>query len=312
MLQQTQVATVIPYFERFMERFPTVESLAIAPIDDVLSLWSGLGYYRRAHFIHRSAQLMHELHNAQLPNDLETLMSLPGIGRSTAGAILSQGYQISAPILDGNVKRVLARMFGIEGWPDQSANLKKLWALSEQLTPTHQVDIYTQGMMDIGATVCAKSAKCGLCPLSEHCVAHSKQLQAVIPGKKPKKEKPTRLCQFALISNAEGKILMHKRPDTGIWSSLWSLPCMESDTNPYSEHGVARVLDEGIWMRHTFSHFHLEYKMVKMRQTKSFEFSAQEQQWISLSQALKLGLPKPIRSLIEGELSCQTKEMSSA
>ena len=225
MLQQTQVATVIPYYERFMARFPKVADLAQAPIDDVLSLWTGLGYYARARNLHKTACLVAEKYDGEFPDSVEGLESLPGIGRSTAGAILTLGHGGWAPILDGNVKRVLARYHAIEGWPGRSDVLAALWRASEAVTPRHRTADYTQGIMDLGATLCTKSKpECLFCPMTEDCQARISGTQAAYPGKKPKKKIPTRQTYFTICVDSQGQVLLERRPPSGIWGGLWSFP----------------------------------------------------------------------------------------
>ena len=225
MLQQPRVETVIPYYERFMQRFPDIETLATASQDDVLSHWSGLGYYSRARNLHKAAQLVVEKHGGIFPEAIGAIEALPGIGRSTAGAILSLSKNLPHPILDGNVKRVLARHFAIEGWPGTGSVLKSLWNLSEQLTPVRQAADYNQAMMDLGATLCTRSKPgCLRCPLQPGCEAHALSRQADFPGRKPKRELPEKSTRMLLIRNRDGEILLEKRPQSGIWAGLWSLP----------------------------------------------------------------------------------------
>ena len=225
MLQQTQVATVIPYYERFMARFPKVDDLAHAPIDDVLSLWTGLGYYARARNLHKTACIIADEYDGKFPDSVEGLESLPGIGRSTAGAILTLGHGGWAPILDGNVKRVLARYHAIEGWPGRSDVLAALWRASEAVTPRHRTADYTQGIMDLGATLCTKSKpECLFCPMMEDCQARISGTQAAYPGKKPKKKIPTRQTYFTICVDSNGQVLLERRPPSGIWGGLWSFP----------------------------------------------------------------------------------------
>jgi len=253
MLQQTQVATVIPYYERFMARFNTLEALATAPIDDVLSHWSGLGYYARARNLHQCAQTVYNQHNGELPNTLDALQALPGIGRSTAGAILSLAYGEVQPILDGNVKRVLARHRAVEGWPGRTEVLKRLWVISEEVTPNKRCGPFNQAMMDLGASVCTRSKpKCSDCPLAEDCQALALGNPTGFPGKKPKKDKPTKTTVMLLVQNEAGETLLEKRPPSGIWGGLWSLPeATDGELPKGTGESVMRF-------RHTFSHFHLD------------------------------------------------------
>ncbi|MCO7227115.1 A/G-specific adenine glycosylase [Pleionea sp. CnH1-48] len=307
MLQQTQVATVIPYYQRFMERFPDLESLAAAPQDDVLALWSGLGYYSRARNLHKCAQTLINDHQGQWPDNVEAMESLPGIGRSTAGAILSLAQNIRAPILDGNVKRVLCRFYTVEGWPGQTSVAKKLWQIAEEQTPQKQVAEFNQAMMDMGATVCTRSKpKCTSCPLQSHCQALSKQVQSNYPNSKPKKEKPTKEQRFAVIK-VGNKVLLEKRPAPGIWGGLWCLPEIPE-----------QVDDDAVWIqsqwkgklaeqheiepfRHTFSHYHLILKPALMTLTKqpTQVMDSDHVRWQDLSQIEQLGLPAPIAKLLK-------------
>lgn len=267
MLQQTQVATVIPYFLRFMERFPSLESLAAAETDDMLQYWAGLGYYARARNLQKAARIVREEYNSRFPDDLERLCALPGIGRSTAGAILSMGSGIRAPILDGNVKRVLSRFAGLHGWPGGSAMARELWELSERVTPVQRVADYTQAIMDLGATLCTRSRPaCPRCPLRSHCRAYLLDLTAIIPTAKPRRDMPARQCLMLLLRNREGAYYLEKRPPVGIWGGLWSFPEFDDD-NALIAWCAARNIDvAGLeplpQRRHTFTHFHLDYTPV--------------------------------------------------
>ena len=232
MLQQTQVATVIPYFERFIQRYANVHALATAPLDDVLHLWSGLGYYSRARNLHKAAQCVVNQYAGHFPQTLDELVTLPGVGRSTAGSILALAYHQQAAILDGNVKRVLCRHFAIDGWPGQSKVANQLWTVAESHTPKQHVAMYTQAMMDLGAMVCTRSKpQCNQCPLSNSCQAAAQQQQLDYPGKKPKKIIPTRHATFLLLQNQSQQILLQQRPPTGIWGGLWCLPQCDMPDN---------------------------------------------------------------------------------
>ncbi len=225
MLQQTQVRTVIPYFERFVEALPTLEALADAPIDRVLALWSGLGYYSRARNLHRAAQLCISEHGGALPREIDALASLPGIGRSTAGAILAQAFGLRHAILDGNVRRVLARFHGVHGWSGTSSIQRELWEYAELHTPHDRVADYTQAIMDLGATVCVRSRPlCGACPVGGNCVALRDRLTAELPTPKPSREIPTRTTTMLIVRDADGRVLLERRPPVGIWATLWSVP----------------------------------------------------------------------------------------
>ena len=306
MLQQTQVKTVIPYFETFMERFPDVQTLAAAPVDDVLHLWSGLGYYSRARNLHKAACQVVERFNGEFPQSVELLAELPGIGRSTAGAIASISMGIRAPILDGNVKRVLARHHAIDGWPGQSAVASKLWEIAEQHTPKERLPQYTQAMMDLGAMICTRSRPaCHLCPLEESCVAHAIGDAASYPGKKPKKTLPERQVRMLMVVNHLGEVLLQKRPSQGIWGGLWSFPEMGiNESLDESAEAIAGTALHGIetWtsFRHTFSHYHLDITPVKA-------FTAEETQalqgddqrcWAAINNPGTIGLAAPVTKLL--------------
>ncbi len=269
MLQQTQVSTVIPYYERFMQRFPDLPSLAAAPEDDVLAHWSGLGYYARARNLHKCAQLAVSEHGGALPEELDALVAMPGIGRSTAGAILSLALGQAHPILDGNVKRVLARHQAVDGWPGKSDVLKQLWHIAEQQTPMKHTASYNQAMMDLGATVCTRSRPaCVRCPLSEDCQGLALGDPQRFPGRKPKKQTPIKqTVMLALELSEKGApgagMLMERRPPSGIWGGLWSLPEIESldALASWLKDAGLKALDEPVSaarLRHTFSHFHLD------------------------------------------------------
>ena len=274
MLQQTQVATVIPYFEAFMARFPTVTDLAEAPLDTVLGLWSGLGYYARARNLHKAAQLVRDEYDGVFPVTFDEVLALPGIGRSTAGAILSLALNQHHAILDGNVKRVLARCFAVPGWPGKTTVAEQLWHYAEQLTPEKRVADFNQAMMDLGAGICTRSRpQCEHCPLNDNCVALAEQRQVDYPGKKPKKAIPVRETQMLLLANDENKIMLQRRPPTGIWGGLLSLPEVPigDDVSLWCEtHLGFTVKERSRWpvMRHTFSHFHLDITPVLVAATK--------------------------------------------
>ncbi|HWU69745.1 MAG TPA: A/G-specific adenine glycosylase, partial [Pseudoxanthomonas sp.] len=225
MLQQTQVATVTPYFLRFVETFPTVAALANASTDEVMAHWAGLGYYARARNLHAAAKRCVELHGGELPRDFDALLALPGIGRSTAGAILAQAWGERFPILDGNVKRVLARFHGVEGFPGLPAIEKRMWTLAESHLPDSRMADYTQAQMDLGATLCTRhDPACVLCPLQSDCVALREGRTDELPTPKPGKPLPERSAIVLLAENAAGEVLLQRRPPTGIWAALWSLP----------------------------------------------------------------------------------------
>ena len=307
MLQQTQVTTVIPYFERFMARFPTVESLARAEEDEVLHLWTGLGYYARARNLHRCAKVVHGDLGSAFPSSVDELAELPGIGRSTAGAIRSIAFEQPAAILDGNVKRVLARYAAIEGWPGQSSVANDLWALAEKLTPKQRCRDYSQAMMDLGATLCVRSQpQCATCPLEDNCQAHASGRQQDFPGRKPKKEKPVKQTTMLIIRNPLGEVLLAKRPSEGIWGGLWSLPEVESEAAA-ADYCLDRFGCEPLkaqpWngFRHTFSHYHLDIQPLLMELPRSPEsvLEANSLLWYNLSSPEAVGLAAPVSRLLE-------------
>ena len=313
MLQQTQVSSVIEYYQRFMQSFPTIDSLAEASEDSVLEHWAGLGYYARARNLHKTAKIVVTEFKGQFPDKHEDIVKLPGIGRSTAGAILSIAFKQSACILDGNVKRVLCRFHGIEAWPGEKKTENKLWELAEQHTPTKRNDDYTQAIMDLGATCCTRSKpKCELCPFTKSCVAFDQSLQSQLPKSKPKKTIPQRETWIALIEH-KGKILLEKRPPTGIWGSLYSLPEFNAElTHPEAHTAIETkfkiklVLDEmDDSIQHTFSHFKLEMKPLKLSILHP-EIMIQNQieedssfHWYEKSQLHTIGLPAPIAKYLK-------------
>ncbi len=310
MLQQTQVTTVIPYFEKFMQRFPNIEILAEAPLDDVLHLWSGLGYYARARNLHLAASRIMQDFQGNFPATIEALEKLPGIGRSTAGAILSLSLGLPHPILDGNVKRVLARYFAVEGWPGQATVLKQLWALSEELTPVKGTALFNQTMMDIGSLICSRSSpKCNECPLKQGCQARQQARQADFPGKKPRKQLPVRQTRMLVVLNDQNQLYLQKRPPSGVWGGLWSLPeisadeiadnlsCLITDTLGMP----VDILEELPKRRHTFSHFHLDiYPLLcRCKTTAGDCVRDHESFWYHPQQQEKVGLAAPITRLLQ-------------
>ena len=264
MLQQTQVATVIPYYQRFMQRFKNIAALAEATQDDVLLHWAGLGYYSRARNLHKAAQIITASHQGKFPENYHDVLTLPGIGPSTAAAILAQATGQRHAILDGNVKRVLARYQAIEGWPGKPAIEKQLWVFAERYTPTEELADYTQAIMDLGATLCTRaSPKCGSCPLNNGCKALANNCVAALPTRKPKKILPIQQKRLLIIRNEQGAYLMEKRPPTGIWGGLWSLPELALEAPIITEvkntwQIIVKKHHDLPVFRHTFSHFHLD------------------------------------------------------
>ncbi|NBT43466.1 MAG: A/G-specific adenine glycosylase [Gammaproteobacteria bacterium] len=303
MLQQTQVQTVIPYYERFMARFPTIEHLAKAPRDDVMAYWAGLGYYARARHLKTTAEkiLMH--YEGHFPSDRATIESLPGIGRSTAGAILSLGFRQRAAILDGNVKRVLARHAGIEGWPGHSGVLKTLWEVSEARTPIARFDDYNQAMMDLGALICThRRPACDRCPVMGDCSAHQSGRQNTLPAPKPKRQQPIRNVWMLILVHPHRGLFLVQRPDAGIWGGLMSLAEFESIKaleDWYEQHNQGKIEDQWIApiRRHTFSHYHLDFTPVIAPWSGDEEAPGLQGCWV-LPHELQ-ALPAPIEKLLK-------------
>jgi len=305
MLQQTQVSTVIPYFERFMQAFPSVQALADAPLDDVLHHWTGLGYYARARNLHRAAQQIRDQHGGQFPDDFQTILALPGIGRSTAGAILAQACEQRIPILDGNVKRVLSRLHGIEGWPGDKAVENQLWELAEQHTPAARVADYTQAIMDLGATVCRRSKpSCDLCPFATRCVALAEDQVAALPTRKPRKRLPVRSTCMLLLVDQDDAVLLQQRPPAGIWGGLWSFPECPTDSDPVQwsrEHLQLAIhsLQPLPPLRHTFSHFHLDITPLLARAVSAGIMDSAQHIWYNSSRSAARGFPAPVKQLLD-------------
>ena len=304
MLQQTQVSTVIPYFNRFVERFSDIATLAEAPVDDVLHHWSGLGYYARARNLHKTARLIFE--KGYFPDTLEALIELPGIGRSTAGAILSIAFNKSHPILDGNVKRVLARFKAIAGWPGVSSVNKELWELSSRFTPSSRVADYTQAIMDLGATLCTRSnPSCTDCPLNTDCLARTTNTVFAFPGAKPIKILPAKRLVFLMLRDDSGRTLLEKRPPAGIWGGLWSLPefdDVESATHWCQAQNIPLIHQQSLpTQRHTFSHYHLDFTplLVKTDNPTNNVMEANRTVWYKADQIIEIGLPAPIKLLLQ-------------
>lgn len=310
MCQQTQVTTVIPYFQRFIQRFPTIYSLAQANSDEVLSLWSGLGYYARARNLHRSAQIIAKEYAGKFPQELTQLQNLPGIGRSTAGAILALGFNKPASILDGNVKRVLTRFHAIAGWPGLTTINNKLWSLAENYTPTKQIGDYTQAMMDLGALICTRThAKCLKCPLQTHCLAYHQGNPHHFPSTKPRQQLPKRSINLLLLINKQNEILLEKRPPMGIWGGLWSLPecAMTENAMDFCKkyyHCITEKPIQHATFKHTFSHFQLEITPLVLT-VKKWTPPLMESEhivWYNNQQLANKGLAAPVKKLLSNIL----------
>lgn len=304
MLQQTQVTTVIPYYGRFMERFPTVYDLAQAPQDEVLHLWTGLGYYARARNLHKTAKIIVTQHQGEFPTSVEALTKLPGIGRSTAGAVISLSHNLWAPILDGNVKRVLTRFYAIEGWPGQSSVEKELWEISERLTSPNNPRAFNQVMMDLGATVCNRGTpNCHACPLQTHCQAFHAGNPKDYPTPKKKSPLPVRERYFLLLQNNQKEVLLEQRPPTGIWGSLWCFPEVETELcwqDWLTQQGFNIYKHQSLpAFRHTFSHFHLDIKPIVVNVGTSNQIADTQQRWVDSQAPGELGLAAPVKKLLK-------------
>jgi len=314
MLQQTQVTTVIPYYHRFLQHFPDVASLAAAPVDQVMALWAGLGYYTRARNLHRCAQVLVQQHGGVFPADVDSLAALPGIGLSTAAAIAAFAYGTRAAILDGNVKRVLCRVFGVEGFPGQLAVERQLWQLAAGLLPERDIEAYTQGLMDLGATVCTRTRpRCENCPMLPRCVAHETNRISELPMRRPKKATPEKRSVMLWVTY-EDELLLEQRPPSGIWGGLQSLPEIERlGGNPEAADWVTEaqaaladigeiaelsVLPE---FRHAFTHFRLRVTPIKIKLAHRYLMAAQATyHWRDVSTLADAALPTPVRKLLEG------------
>jgi A/G-specific adenine glycosylase len=309
MLQQTRVETVVGYFQRFMARFPDVATLADSALDDVLAQWSGLGYYARARNLHRAAVRIRDHHGGVFPADAEALAKLPGIGRSTAAAIVGQAFDRRAVILDGNVKRVLARHAGVPGWPGRSAVERRLWEEAEARTPPARAADYTQAIMDLGATLCMpKGPACLLCPVSDDCRARIEGRQVELPEARPSKTPPERSAGFLLLRDDAHRVLLQRRPGTGIWGGLWCLPEAGTDSDrAFSESFEA--LQAPAPIRHVFSHFaltmHFDHRRIGAA-SKSVR-DVDDLGWFSLAEALELGIPKPVRTVLSSLCSVEAR-----
>ncbi len=304
MLQQTQVRTVIPYYERFIARFPNVVELADAPLDDVLHRWSGLGYYARARNLHAAARIVRDEHGGEFPDTFDAIAALPGIGRSTAGAILALAFGQRHAILDGNVKRVLARHAAVEGWPGKAPVLNALWALSEERTPHERVADYTQAMMDLGATLCTRSKPaCALCPVNADCAAFANGTMERYPGRKAKKDKP-RKSTTMVLAVSDNAVYLERRPEAGIWGGLWSLPEVGDDgVDAWCESMAGGTAEYERWalLRHSFSHYDLDIRPVVVRMNGVLREVADRDDaiWYRLDRRPPGGLAAPVKKLID-------------
>jgi len=319
MLQQTQVAAVIPYYERFMARFPDVQALAAAPLDEVLHLWSGLGYYARARNLQRAAIRVCAEHGGELPRTFAALADLPGIGRSTAGAILALACGERFPILDGNARRVLARYFGVAGGTADAASLKKLWRLAEEQTPAAAVAAYTQGIMDLGATVCVRRRPlCPQCPLHHDCSAYRSGRQHEIPAPRRGGARRRRNVYMVIALQEGGEVLLERRPDSGVWGGLWCLPEFSTASaagafirdSLHATNGPLRSLAP---LEHGFTHFDLSITPILVRcAPTAVQVGEGTTLWYNIRLPARVGLPAPITTLLAGLAQASLFDMGPA
>ena len=308
MLQQTQVTTVIPYYERFMSRFPTVGALAAAPLDEVLHLWTGLGYYARARNLHRAAQTIVREHDGVFPQTIDDVEALPGIGRSTAGAVLALSLGQRHAILDGNVKRVLARCFGVRGFPGELKVARTLWTIAEDVTPRERVADYTQAIMDLGATVCVRSRPlCAECPQQARCVANREALQAELPTPRPKKARPSRVAYALLAQNANGAVLLERRSLSGLWGGLWTFPQFDDRAAALAWAQARFALEDKSVQSlapyaHAFTHFDLTLHPIVATVSASHAADDERYLWYDSVAPARIGLAKPAVDLMKAML----------
>lgn len=306
MLQQTQVTTVIPYYLRFMESFPDANALSGADIDDVLHRWSGLGYYARARNLHKAATIIRDQFAGEFPSSFDDVVNLPGIGRSTAGAILALSRNERQPILDGNVKRVLARYHAVAGWPGKTAVSRALWEYAEQHTPAENVAAYTQAMMDLGATICTRTQpKCNDCPIEKNCEAHALGRETEFPGRRARKAKPLKNTQMILVL-ADEAVYLERRPPSGIWGGLWSFPELEPQQDVSSwcrEKLKAAPVELQQWptVRHSFTHYDLDIVpiTVRLQCISGTVADTDDQMWYEFESPQQVGIAAPVTGLLE-------------
>jgi A/G-specific adenine glycosylase len=304
MLQQTQAATVAPYYRRFRASFPDIASLAAANEDDVLRHWSGLGYYSRARNLHRAARLIVERYDGEFPRGLEDIGQLPGIGRSTAAAIAAFAYGVRGAILDGNVKRVLARHFVVDGSPGERVVEMRLWQLAESLVPANGIETYIQGLMDLGATVCVRRGpRCGHCPVRRTCGAYAANRVGELPVPRPRRTRPTRRTRMLVLRHG-GDVLLERRAPVGVWGGLWSLPELDEGADPVSVVAqrfgceIVRVA-EFVKVRHGFTHFTLDITALVATVSRVAPRAAHSGYvWLPIEDALGAAVPAPVRKIL--------------
>ena len=301
MLQQTQVAAVIPYYQRFLSRFPDVQALAAADEDEVLRLWSGLGYYARARNLHRAARKVVSEYGGRFPDSVDEIEEVPGVGRSTAAAIATFAFGRRAAILDGNVKRVLARCYGVEGWPGEREVEAKLWRLAQRMLPKDDVGVYTQALMDLGATVCIRKPRCDVCPVRGRCVARRENRAHELPAPRPRRAVPLRNATWLLLLHHQ-QVLLERRPGAGLWGGLWTFPVASNAGYAAQarelgcEISSARELEP---LEHGFTHFRLRIQPVLCRVDRTLtRAEAPGRLWIDLEDAAQAAAPTPVKKLI--------------
>jgi len=306
MLQQTQVATVIPYFKRFIARFPDVRSLARADLDEVLHFWTGLGYYARARNLHQAAQRIVKEHAGAFPRHYEAVADLPGIGRSTAGAIFALAFNQRHPILDGNVKRVLARYHAIESPLNQRETEERLWQLAEKHTPRTRVADYTQAIMDLGATVCTRTKpQCSACPLRTNCRACRLGTPQDYPVRATRRITPVKATRMLMIRDARGRVLLQRRPPAGLWGGLWGFPeCANSNARQWCHKILGiNIHTESPWptLRHSFSHFHLDITPIPAQLVGGTDRAMEnaETVWYNVRRPDQRGFSAPVKYLLD-------------
>ena len=305
MLQQTQVAAVIPYYQRFLDRFPDIASLAAAPADDVMARWSGLGYYARARNLHQCAQALVREHGGVFPREAAAIAALPGIGRSTANAIAVFCFGARLAILDGNVKRLLCRHAGIAGWPGAPAVESQLWQHAESLLPQTRADIHIQAQMDLGATVCTRTRpRCDVCPVAIDCVARRDGRTAELPTPKPRQTLPERAATVLILVH-DGRVLLEVRPPSGIWGGLWSLPEVAPDAHAEAARLGCRIVASRPLapVAHAFTHFRLTLRPLLCQAEPLASAAEPTHRWVRLGELESAPLPAPIRKLLEAALS---------
>jgi A/G-specific adenine glycosylase len=304
MLQQTRVATVIPYYRRFLARFPDVAALAAAPLDEVLAHWSGLGYYSRARNLHRAAQTLMSEHGGRFPVDFDAILALPGVGRSTAAAICALAFGARHAILDGNARRVLARRFGIRGYPGDKRVEQALWRKAEDALPGNHIAEYTQALMDLGAGICTRrQPRCSACPLVRSCVARRNGLTALLPAPRPRKPVPHRRTVMLILEHA-GDVLLEKRPPAGIWGGLWCFPeaAPGEDVKEICSRRFGATVKAGqpaAVVEHGFTHFRLDIHPQRLRVTGLLQRAAQPGcVWLPVEEAKAAAVPAPVKRIL--------------